>query len=485
MTSLLVIDDEALILETIRLAFPAYDVTARDSAQAGIDAFLADAPDVVLCDIRLPDMSGMELFEKLHRTDPRVPIILMTGHGTAGTAIEAMQRGAFEYVLKPLDPDTLIPIVENAAETSRMTRVPAVMPGDPSLDELDDGSTDPLIGQCAAMQEVYRSIGRVARQDVTVLILGDSGTGKEVIARAIYHYSSRPKGRFLAINCAAIPEQLLESELFGHEKGSFTGADHKRIGKFELCNEGTLFLDEIGDMTPLTQTKILRVLQDQSFERVGGSETVRTNVRLIAATNRNLEKAIEEKQFRSDLFYRLNVYTIQLPPLRERGDDIRLLANHFVGRFARELGKHITGIAPAAMDLLKAYRWPGNVRELQSVVKHALLEATGPVIVPAFLPDFLRESVSASSPSKPTSPVQYDFAQLTRERLQAGSNEIHRELVGLAERQILVEILKHTGGNLSQAAKRLGITRTTLRARLDTLGLSIERSATLEQHPKQ
>jgi len=277
----------------------------------------------------------MELFEKLHRIDAKIPIILMTGHGTAGTAIEAMQRGAFEYVLKPLDPDVLIPIVENATETSRMTRVPAVMPEDHSDEEPDDGTTDLLIGQCPAMQEVYRSIGRVARQDVTVLILGESGTGKEVIARAIYHYSSRSKGRFLAINCAAIPEQLLESELFGHEKGSFTGADHKRIGKFELCNDGTLLLDEIGDMTPLMQTKILRVLQDQTFERVGGIETVRTNTRLIAATNSDLKAAIEAKQFRSDLFYRLNVYSIHLPPLRERGDDIRLLTQHFLRRVAR------------------------------------------------------------------------------------------------------------------------------------------------------
>ncbi len=397
MTSLLVIDDEPLILETIRLAFPDYEVTACTDAQSGIDAFLDATPDVVLCDIRLPDMSGMELFEKLHRVDAKVPIILMTGYGTAGTAIEATLRGAFEYVLKPLDPDTLIPIVENAAETSRMMRVPAVMPDDRSHHEPDDSSADVLIGQCPAMQEVYRSIGRVAQQDVTVLILGESGTGKEVIARAIYNYSSRSKGRFLAINCAAIPEQLLESELFGHEKGAFTGADRKRIGKFEMCNDGTLFLDEIGDMSPMMQTKILRVLQDQTFERVGGNETIRTNARLIAATNRDLEKAIEEKEFRSDLYYRLNVYAIHLPPLRERGDDIRLLANHFLRRFARELDKNITGIAPEAMDLLMRYRWPGNVRELQSVLRHALLEATGPVIVPATLPDFLHEQTSTGS----------------------------------------------------------------------------------------
>ncbi|MCA9123603.1 MAG: sigma-54-dependent Fis family transcriptional regulator [Planctomycetaceae bacterium] len=482
MTNLLVIDDEALILDAIDMAFPDYEVTSCSTAEAGIQAFLDAIPDVVLCDIRLPDMSGMELFEKLHRVDAKVPIILMTGHGTAGTAIEAMQRGAFEYVLKPLDPDTLIPIVEDALETSRMTRVPAVLPIAGVGEEPDDGTSDVLIGHCPAMQEVYRSIGRVARQDVTALILGESGTGKEVVARAIYQYSDRSKARFLAINCAAIPEQLLESELFGHEKGAFTGADHRRVGKFELCNDGTLFLDEIGDMTPLMQTKILRVLQDQAFERVGGTETVRTNARLIAATNRDLEQAIEEKSFRSDLYYRLNVYTIHLPPLRERGNDIRLLANHFLRRFAADLGKNITGIAPAAMELLMRYRWPGNVRELQSVLKHALLVATGPVIAPAFLPDFLH---AASSDSKPTDAAANaaDFAHLTRERLQAGSNDIHHELVSLAERQIFAEVLMHTDGNLTQASKRLGITRTTLRTRLEALGMSVERSATLEQKP--
>ena len=486
MTKLLVIDDESLILDSIRLAFPAYDVTTSLSAESGIEAFLSATPDVVLCDLRLPDMSGMELFEKLHRVDARVPIILMTGYGTAGTAIAATLRGAFEYVLKPLDPDSLIPIVESAVATSRMMRVPAVLPHDGSQHDPDDSSADVLIGRCPAMQDVYRSIGRVAQQEVTVLILGESGTGKEVIARAIYHYSARSEGRFLAINCAAIPEQLLESELFGHEQGAFTGADRKRIGKFEMCHEGTLFLDEIGDMSPMMQTKILRVLQDQSFERVGGNETIRTNARLIAATNRDLEKAIEDKEFRSDLYYRLNVYAIRLPPLRDRGNDIRLLTDYFLRRYAGELGKSIVSVAPEAMDLLTRYRWPGNVRELQSVVRHALLEATAPVIVPTNLPGFVQEPPTrgtARGPSASTNPPHGEFAQLARERIQAGSHEIHRELISIAERQIFQEVLRHVDGNLTQAAKRLGITRTTLRARLDALGMSVERSATVEHIP--
>ena len=250
------------------------------------------------------------------------------------------------------------------------------------------------------MQEVYKAIGRVAPQDVTVLILGESGTGKELVARAIYHYSKRAPGPFLAINCAAIPENLLESELFGHEKGAFTGADRKRIGKFEQASGGTLFLDEIGDMTPLTQTKILRVLQGQEFERVGGNEPIRADVRVVAATNRDLEKMVAEGTFRGDLYYRLNVYTIRLPPLRERGDDLPLLAEHFVRRFGRELGKDVRGVSPEAMELLRRYPWPGNVRELQSVVKQALLGTTGPVVLPEFLPAAVRRGESGGRGSR-------------------------------------------------------------------------------------
>ena len=482
MTHLLVIDDEPLILESIELAFSDYVVTKCLTAQQAIDAFLKESPDVVLCDIRMPDMSGMEAFEKLHRIDPRVPIILMTGRGTAQTAIEAIGRGAFEYILKPLDPDTLIPLIEDAAETSRMTRRPAVVPNLSIDEQAIDNSTDLLIGNCSAMQEVYRSIGRVPKQSLTALILGESGTGKEVIARAIYQYSERSSGRFLAINCAAIPENLLESELFGHEKGAFTGADHKKVGKFELCSDGTLFLDEIGDMTPLMQTKILRVLQDQTFERVGGTETIRTNARIIAATNRNLEQAIEDKEFRSDLFYRLNVYTIKLPPLRDRGNDISLLANYFLKRFAKDLNKEITGFAAETIEVIRGYSWPGNVRELQSAVKHSLLEATGPVIVPAYLPASIRNHLNLATTGRNQKRAGsvagggLDFAALTRERLASGSDDIHRELVSLAEKEIFAEVLEQTNNNLTQAAKRLGITRTTLRSRLESLSMALDRT---------
>jgi DNA-binding NtrC family response regulator len=479
MNRLLIIDDDELILDSFRLGFsePEYEVLTSRSAAEGFDSVGSIDPDVVLLDVRLPDMSGLEAFRRLHDENPKTPIIMMTGYGTAATAIEAIKLGAYEYVVKPFDIDAITQLVDDAIETSRMMRTPARLP---SENEAEDAAADLLIGHCPAMQEVYRAIGRVAAKDVTVLILGESGTGKEVVARAIYNYSPRSNGRFLAINCAAIPELLLESELFGHEKGAFTGADRKRIGKFEQCSDGTLFLDEIGDMTPLTQTKILRVLQDQQFERVGGNESIRTNARLIAATNRDLERMIADGTFRSDLYYRLNVYMIHLPPLRQRGEDLELLVRHFLKRFGRELDKRVTDVAPEVLQLMQEYSWPGNIRELQSVTKHILLEATGPVVVPAFLPAFLRSKSHPQSIAASASGGD-NFAQRTRQRLEAGSMNVFAEVVEQAEREIIAEVLRFTDGNLSLAAKRLGISRTTLRAKLTALGISVERHADVDE----
>jgi two-component system nitrogen regulation response regulator GlnG len=307
-----------------------------------------------------------------------------------------------------------------------------------------------------------------------VLILGESGTGKELVARAIYHYSHRAAGPFLAINCAAIPETLLESELFGHEKGAFTGADRRRIGKFEQCRGGTLFLDEIGDMTPLTQTKILRVLQGQAFERLGGNELIHTDVRIIAATNRNLEQMVAEGTFRSDLYYRLNVYTIALPSLRDRGDDLQLLAEHFLRMFGRELNKEVHTIAPAAMDVLRRYSWPGNVRELQSVIKQSLLQATGSVLLPEFLPGFLSEPISEAAADKDPLKLEH-LAQYVQNALRGGTTSLYSDVQALTDRCLLSEVLNYTNNNLSQAARHLGISRATLRSRLAALGLTAEK----------
>lgn len=474
MPKLLVVDDEPSILHFFRRAFTEPDVTllTAQTAAEGLVAVKRDRPDVVVLDINLGGQSGLETFSQVHELDPKVPVIFITGHGTAETAIEAMRLGAYEYLLKPLELDHLTDLVDRAFEISRLMRVPATLPegNEPTT------VTDALVGRSPAMQAVYKAVGRVAPQDVTVLVLGESGTGKELVARAIYHYSKRSRGPFLAVNCAAIPENLLESELFGHEKGAFTGADRKRIGKFEQANGGTLFLDEIGDMTPLTQTKILRVLQGQEFERVGGNESIRTDVRVVAATNRDLEKMVTEETFRGDLYYRLNVYTIRLPPLRERGDDLPLLINHFIRRFGRELAKDVREVAPEALELLRRYPWPGNVRELQSVVKQALLGTTGPVILPEFLPTTVRQW-----DGKPTgTEAGVDLGGLTgyiTDQLGTATTNLYTDYQRLTDRHLLTLVLRHTSGNLSQAARTLGITRATLRTKLATLGLSAERAA--------
>ncbi|HZZ80086.1 MAG TPA: sigma-54 dependent transcriptional regulator, partial [Gemmataceae bacterium] len=310
------------------------------------------------------------------------------------------------------------------------------------------------------------------------------GTGKELVARAIYHYSKRAEQPFLAVNCAAIPETLLESELFGHEKGAFTGADRKRIGKFEQCDKGTLFLDEIGDMTPFTQAKILRILQEQSFERVGGNERVSTDVRIIAATNRDLEKMIGAGQFRSDLYYRLNVYSINLPPLRERGDDVCTLAEHFVARASRDLSKDVQTIPPETLNLLRRYTWPGNVREMQSALQQAVLHASGPVLVPEFLPTAL-QNPTASAPAISADHVTFPgLAAFIQDRLKAGSTNLQAEFQTATERLLCLDVLRHTDNNLSQTARILGISRTTLRTKLASLGISIDRVSSLDDDEK-
>jgi len=481
MLELLVVDDDPLTLDCFRLLFPKGKVTVFTAASAseGVALFTAQRPDVAVLDVRLPDLSGLEAFRQFHEVDARVPVILMTGHSTAETAIEAMRSGAHEYVVKPLDVDALRSLINRAFEISRLMRVPAKFGESAPADE----KSDLLVGNCPAMQKVYKAVGRVAKQDVTVLILGESGTGKELVARAVYQYSDRVKRPFLTINCAAIPEPLLESELFGHEKGAFTGADRKRVGKFEQCDGGTIFLDEIGDMTPTTQTKILRVLQEKQFERVGGNEPIKVDVRIIAATNRNLEEIAAASGFRSDLYYRLNVYTISLPRLRDRPGDLPLLAEHFLGRFSQELGKDLRSIAPEALESLSRYSWPGNVRELQSVLKKAILHASGSVLLAEFLPEPVREDATRLPPDAPFG-GRTEFLHLDRyiqERLRAGATDLHSEMQAVMDRVLLLNVLAFTGNNLTQAARILGISRVTLRSKLASLGIAVERSTSLEE----
>lgn len=477
MPLVLAIDDDPLTLKCYQYAMADLDVeiNTAGSLKEGKRLVAERHPNVILCDLQLPDGTGMELLGEIRKSNAKVPFILVTGHGNAEVAIEAMGKSVFDYLVKPVDPDRLANIVKQALETDRLMRVPAVMPRQENLTT----SSDVLIGECAAMQEVYKAIGRVAPQDVMVLIRGESGTGKEMVARAIYHYSKRSHAPFLAINCAAIPESLLESELFGHEKGAFTGADRKRIGKFEQCSGGTLFLDEIGDMAPLMQTKILRVLQDQRFERVGGNETIQTDVRLIAATNRNLEEAVASGQFRSDLFYRLNVFAIPLPPLRERKGDIPLLVQQLIGRFSKELGKEVQSVSEPAMEQLESYSWPGNIRELQSTIKHALLCMVGTILLPEHLPDQVQGRGGASKLA--THNPNCDIDELIKSKLRAGGENLYQSVICDVEKRLLREVLKQTCGNQSHAAVILGISRPTLRAKLAHLGLAIERNIELEE----
>jgi two-component system nitrogen regulation response regulator GlnG len=323
------------------------------------------------------------------------------------------------------------------------------------------------------MQEVYKAVGRVAPQDMTVLILGESGTGKELVARALYLHSRRADGPFLAVNCAAIPEPLLESEMFGHERGAFTGADRRRIGKFEQCDGGTLFLDEIGDMPLALQAKMLRVLQDQRFERVGGTETVQTRVRLIAATNQDPEAAVAAGRFRPDLYYRLKGATVRVPPLRERAGDVSELAHHFLFRFNRELGTTYRGFDPRVLEWLQRHTWPGNVRELQGVVREAMLYGSGHVILPEFLPDQVRQA--SASAAEPASARPSELQVRLESVLEDGAGDSYRRAVEALDRFLLPRALKRAGGNQTQASELLGLSRGTLRQKLRDLGLSADR----------
>lgn len=470
---LLIVDDEASIHHAFQRAFRGQDLEILTAMTAGTAEQITreQQPDAIVLDLHLPDATGLSTFQKLRSIDERIPIILITGHGTTDLAIEAIKQGAFEYLLKPLELPQLRELIETALQSSRLMRRPAALPEEAPA-QLPG---DQLIGSCSAMQDLYKGIGRVAAQDVTVLLLGESGTGKELVARAIYQHSHRASKPFLAINCAAIPEQLLESELFGHEKGAFTGADRKRIGKFEQCHGGTIFLDEVGELTPLTQAKILRLIQEQQFERVGGSETIRTDVRLIAATNAQLELMTDTGRFRKDLFFRLNVYSLRLPPLRDRGDDVSSLIQHFVRRFSVELGKTVRDIAPEAMQALQQYRWPGNIRELQSVLKQSLLQMQGAVLLPGHLPLHVQKNDDSGVESGgPVSEVALNV--FVQKAIESGAENLYAMTLELMERELLMRVLKHTAGNQVQAARILGITRGSLRTKIRSLGISIGRS---------
>ena len=461
---ILLIEDDPGIRETLRnvLVEEGYVVAVEQRGDEGLARAGAELFNVVITDLRLPGLDGLALVRQLHASQPRLPIILVTAFSTTKTAIQATKFGAYDYLLKPFHVPDLLELVDEAAQSNRLMSEPV------ALGETD-AAQDALIGQSAAMQAIYKEIGRVATKPVNVLIRGETGTGKELIARAIYQHSDRANAPFVAINCAAIPETLLENELFGSERGAFTGATQRRVGRFEQANQGTIFLDEIGDMTLGTQVKLMRVLQEKCLERLGGKETTAVDVRVVAATNRDLETAIREKEFREDLYYRLSVVVITLPPLRQRREDLPDLVNYFLKKRGPELGNASPSIHPEAMRLLQAQPWPGNVRELENVVLQALLLAQSYTINLAHVRTALNKSrVTFCSPTRPFGDVVEDLLAAARRGAVA---DAHARILEFAEREAFARAIAEAQGNQAKAARWLGISRVTMRAKLVQFGL--------------
>jgi two-component system nitrogen regulation response regulator GlnG len=476
MSKLLLIDDEVDVQYSFQRIFdsPEIELATASSGEEGLKAIPKFKPDLVIMDVRMGGITGLETLRRIRQMDSKLFVILMTAYGTTQTAIEAMKLGAYDYMLKPFDVPKLKELVFNALKAARdMKQVVSYQP----LLEQEDYELG-IVGRSEAMQQVFKLIGQLAASDATALITGESGTGKELVARAIYHHSNRSQHSFLAVNCAAIPEQLLESELFGHERGAFTGATLQRIGKFEQCHRGTLFLDEIGDMTPATQTKILRVLQSGTFERVGGNQPITADVRIIAATNKPLEQAVAARQFREDLFYRLNVVRIHIPPLRERREDIPLLVNYFLKNFSKGQQASPKSVAAGVLKALEKYHWPGNVRELENVIRRALVVAKGNAIL---LSDLASE-ITGQGPSTglagnlPAAPgdAGMDVVALARLLFQWARRDPKMKVLPAIERELVIQALKETAGNQVHAAKLLGITRATLRKRVEKFGIQRE-----------
>ncbi len=448
--SILVVDDDKNICKMIEINLrkeKEYEIEVANSGEACLKVIREFVPDLILLDIQMPGIDGIETLKRIRDEEPRIPVVMMSAHGTIEKAVQSMKLGAYDFITKPFASDRMLVTVRNALTTSSLKQ---------EIDSLRSELRSKfqfknIIGQSGKMQEVFRALEKVVNSNVTVLIQGESGTGKELIARAIhYHSSLRSSKPFIAVNCSALPESLLESELFGHEKGSFTGATGRRVGKFEVANGGSIFLDEIGLMTQATQAKVLRILQEREFERVGGNEMVKVDVRVISATNKDLEEAIKTNEFREDLYYRISVFPIKLPPLRERKEDIPLLAAHFLDKYAKQENKEIEGIAPDALELLMAYNWPGNVRELENCIERAVVLANTREITPKDLPNSVRA--------------------IGEKKIYESDNTLSSWIEKLEE-DALRNALLENGGNISQTAKKLGIGRATIYRKAKKYGL--------------
>ena len=466
MERILIVDDDLSLCHFLAKALSqkGYQVILCHSGREALEVVYKQEPDLILLDNKLPDRNGLEILKEIKRDQPKVSVIIMTAFGTTETAIEAMKVGAFDYILKPFELDEISELVAKGLEAHRLMKKAVAIP---ALSEYKEGS-DQIIGKSKAMQEVYKLIGQVAESDVTVLIRGESGTGKELVARAIYQHSRRKDLPFLAINCAAIPETLLESELFGYEKGAFTGAHKRRIGKFEQCDKGTILLDEIGDMSLSTQAKILRVLQEGEFERIGGNETIKVDVRLLTSTNRKLEELIKEGKFREDLYYRLKIMSVTLPSLREHKEDIKELTEYFFHLYNQQLGTKVSHIDSSVSEKLVSYHWPGNVRELANTINRSLILCKGEVMTAEdIIFDVEGEATSFANEEELENTLAKMLAPLFTDILQFWGRGIHSNLLEKIEKFLVQKALAETKGNQVQAAKLLGISRNTLRHRIE------------------
>jgi two-component system nitrogen regulation response regulator GlnG len=465
---ILIADDEDGLRWVLEKGFrgAGYQVTAVKDGAAALREAEAQPFDMILLDIRMPGIDGLTLLKQVRERRPDAQVVIMTAHGTMETAVQAMQDGAYDYLAKPFDLDEALLLAERALSARQLTQEVASLKA--GLKEVWEFGA--LVGRHPTMQEVYKTIGRVAASDVSVLLRGESGTGKEVVARALHHYSRRAGRPFIGISAAAIPATLLESELFGHEKGAFTDAKERRLGKLELAHGGSVFFDEIGDMPPELQGKLLRALQERTFERVGGHELIRMEVRVLAATHRDLEAMMREGRFREDLFYRLNVVTLSLPALRDRRGDIPLLADHFLAKYAAALGERI--IAPEAMDRLVGYDWPGNVRELENVIQRAMVMATSGAILPEHLPiGPVSAAAAVGTDASLEEIIEKKMQECVRGLRGHASANLHSLMVGLVEKPLLRAVMRETKGNQVRAAQLLGINRNTLRKKLKEHGI--------------
>ncbi len=483
MWKILVIEDDDTVRDVLHsfLVSRKFDVSLAENGETGLDMARAEKFDLILTDLVMPGITGMDVLKEVTTAATSVPVIVMTAFGTVQTAVEAMRNGAFDYVTKPFNLDELMIVLEKALSVSKLQKENVMLKRQLKKKYNFKG----LIGDSPSMQTVYELIEKIADTDSTILITGESGTGKELIAKTIhYNNISRAGGPFVPINCAAIPRDLLESELFGHEKGAFTGAISTRLGRFELAQAGTLFLDEVGELDPSLQVKLLRVLQEREFERVGGMKTIKVDVRILAATNKDLEKATKEGKFREDLYYRLNVIPLQLPPLRSRYEDIPLLAAFFVQEFCRKKKREPFSFSPQVMDCLLKYRWPGNVRELENLMERLTILVSGPVVQLADLPEKLHLTTGEDSEAAASPQVMTSFRTMAAKAplpiqgsdLELGETGVDlNELVATMERNMIMKALEKAGGVRSKAAQFLGLNRTTLLEKMKKMKIEMQK----------